>query len=251
VSDHGDVFAFALIATMAIFAVVFRPAAFAAEFDHLAELGQSKGFRITPYVFATLATHLDPSRPDYAMRVADIEDARGHKADAKNIRTEIHSDWAIYRAFAKPVTKKTAPVQAASIGGSPAPARTVTTPGPAAPAPGGQLVQTVTSPEPSPSNVPMGPELPPVTQTTAPSTPGSASAVTQGVAAPASPVKITTASPTPATKTTTTTTKTTSTKAATTTVKPTTKTTKTTKKTATVHRSSPTTTSTTTTTKAP
>jgi len=217
-SDRGDAFAFALMATLAIFAMVFRPTAFAAEFDHLAELGQSRGLRITPYMLATMATHLDPSRPDYAMRVADIEEARGHKAAARAIRTEIHSDWAIYRSFVEPVTKKTAPAQAASMMDGTAP-----------PTPAGQMVQTVTGPAQTGAQVPMGPEPPPVTQSTAASSPSevptSASSVSQGVAAPSSPVKITTA-----TKSATTTTK-----AATT--KP--KTTK--KKTTTVSRSSPTT----------
>jgi len=229
-SEHGDVFAFALIATMAIFALVFRPAAFAAEFDHLAEWGQAKGFQITPYMFASVATRLDPSRPDYAMRVADIEDARGHKASAKAIRTEVHSDWAIYRSYAEPVAKKTAPVQAAGMTGQ------------VPPTPAGQLIQTVTGPEPAP--VPIGPEPPPA----ASAAPTTSTPVSQGVAAtPSSPVKITatpTKSTTTPTKTTSTTTKPTSTttKATTTTAKPTAKTTK---KTTTVHRSSPTTTTTT------
>ena len=206
VSDHGDVFAFALLATMAVFAAVFRPSAFAAEFDHLAEVGESKGFRITPYMFATMATHLDPSRPDYAMRVADIQEAQGHKAAAKATRTEIHSDWAIYRSFAEPVTKKTAAAQAAGLSG------------PATPVPGGQLIQTVSGPEPALTLVPMGPEPPPtLSKATTTSSP-----VAQGVAAPSSPVKITSTSPA--------TTKTTVTQTTTTVSKPSAKSTKTTKK---------------------
>lgn len=215
-SDHGDVFAFALLTAMAVFALAFRPSAFAAEFDHMAEWGQAKGFRITPYLFATLATHLDPSRPDYAIRVADIEEARGHKAAAKAIRTELHSDWAIYRSFAEPVTKSPAKAQLSGMLGQTAP-----------PMPAGQPVQTVTGPAQTAAQVPLGPEPPPVAQSTALASPTAASSVTQGVIPPSSPVKITSASPAPTTKTTTTT------------AKPTTKTTK--KKTATVHRSSPTT----------
>jgi hypothetical protein len=222
-SEHGDVFAFALLATMAVFAAVFRPSAFAAEFDHLAELGESKGFRITPYMFATMATHLDPSRPDYAMRVADIQEAQGHKAAAKAIRTEIHSDWAIYRSFAEPVTHKTGAAQAAGLSG------------PATPVPGGQLIQTVSGPEPAVTQVPMGPEPPPtLSKATTTSSP-----VTQGVAAASSPVKITAVKPTTSSKTGTTK-ATTSTKSATTKTKSTTS----------VHRSSPTK-STATTTKTP
>jgi hypothetical protein len=246
VSDHGDVFAFALMATLAISALVFRPAAFAAEFDHLAEWGQSKGFRITPYIFANLATHLDPSRPDYAMRVADIEESRGHKVAAKAIRTEIHSDWAIYRSFAQPVIKRPVQAQAASFDGpNPAVSPSVTVPSTGPVRPGPEPLGATTGPVQTVTQVPMGPEpAPVVSQTTATSSPtespASASSVTQGVAAPPSPVKITSASPAPTTKATTTTTKATSTtKAATTPPKATVKTTK--KKTATVHRSSPTT----------
>lgn len=225
-SEHGDAFAFALLTAMAVFALVFRPSAFAAEFDHLAEWGEAKGFRITPYMFATLATHLDPSRPDYAMRVADIEEARGHKAAARSIRTDIHSDWAIYRSFVKPVTKKTPTSPVATLGGPTAPVSPPVTAtsagvGQAAPTPVATATGTAQTSATAPTAaVPMGPEPPPLSQ---------------GVATSSSPVKITTAAP--ATKTSTTATK----KSSGTSSKVTT-TKKTTKKSPTVHRSSPTTT---------
>ena len=161
-SDHGDAFAFALMAAIAVFAAVFRPAAFAAEFDHVAEWGEQKGFRVIPITFATAAMHLDPSRPDYALRAASIHESMGHKRTARELRADLHGDWAIYRAFAEPIVKR------------PEMPKVETT---VVPSPVATTVQSAATGAPATmSQKPLGPEPPPVAQS---------------VAEPPSPVKIT------------------------------------------------------------
>jgi hypothetical protein len=167
-SGHGDAFAIALVTAMAAFAIVFRPAVFAAEFDHGAEWGQSKGLRITPLALAGAAMHLDPSRPDYAMRVADLEDAMGNKWEARQIRAKVYSDWAIYRAFAEPMTKKTRPARPDPLVGAAVP--------PPAVAPTAPALATMSEPSVPPAPEPQPPAEP--------------------VVKPTSPVKITAAEPT-------------------------------------------------------
>jgi hypothetical protein len=95
---RGDRFGLALLLALAVFGAGFRPRLWAAEFDLRAEWAEAHGLRLTPLGLAELARHLDPSRPDYALRAARLNEALGRQAAAKTIETNLGSSWSLYLA---------------------------------------------------------------------------------------------------------------------------------------------------------
>jgi hypothetical protein len=74
----------------------FRPRLWAAECDLRAEWAESHGLRFTPLGLAELARHLDPSRPDYALRAARLNESLGRQAAAETIERNLGSSWSLY-----------------------------------------------------------------------------------------------------------------------------------------------------------
>jgi len=85
--------AFALLAALALFALLFQPASVAETFDDLALSAEYEGFRLLPLHAELAAMRLDPSRPAFAVRAADLYDELGCGENARIIRHELVARW--------------------------------------------------------------------------------------------------------------------------------------------------------------
>jgi len=97
-SPRSDRFGLALLVALAVLAVGFRPGLWAAECDFRAEWAEAHGLRLTPLGLAELARHLDPSRPDYALRAARLNESLGRRTAAEAIEKNLGSSWSLYLA---------------------------------------------------------------------------------------------------------------------------------------------------------
>jgi hypothetical protein len=84
---------FALLASMAAFVIMFKPVNVAGPLDRYSVSMQQEGFKIIPLYLARVASHLDPSRPEYAMHVIELYDDLGMHDTARIKRDELLERW--------------------------------------------------------------------------------------------------------------------------------------------------------------
>jgi hypothetical protein len=92
----GDGVALALMLALATFAVSFRPARVAHDLDAFATSMRFSGYRLIPLALESSAATLDPGRPEYAMRVAELHTDMGHTAKAQIIHARLRERWEAY-----------------------------------------------------------------------------------------------------------------------------------------------------------
>jgi hypothetical protein len=85
--------AFALLAALAMFALLFQPASVAETLDDLALSAEYEGFLLLPLHAELAAMRLDPSRPVFAVRAAELYEELGREENAWIIRSELVARW--------------------------------------------------------------------------------------------------------------------------------------------------------------
>jgi hypothetical protein len=93
---HGDGYALALLVALVALAGTFRPATLARDLDRFATAMRFEGWVLVPLCLESSSAVLDPSRPEYAMRVADIQMQRGNREAARAIHARLRERWENY-----------------------------------------------------------------------------------------------------------------------------------------------------------
>jgi hypothetical protein len=104
----------ALVAALVAFAMVFHPASLARDLDRFAGAMRFSGYRIVPLAFESTAATLDPGRPEYAMRVAELHVEMGRPEAARLIHERLRERWEVYAQMllqTAAATRSTAPSQ--------------------------------------------------------------------------------------------------------------------------------------------
>jgi len=92
----GDFAAVALIITIAALLVTFKPARVAETLDRFSVSLREDGLRVIPLAAAEAAMRLDPSRPDYAIRAIELNEAIGRPGEAEELRRDLAERWKPY-----------------------------------------------------------------------------------------------------------------------------------------------------------
>jgi hypothetical protein len=93
---RGDMVAAALVVALVVFWVTFRPAQVAHDLDAFATALRWDGLRLVPLGLESAAAALDPGRPEYAMRVAEVYADMGNQAAARAIQENLRERWETY-----------------------------------------------------------------------------------------------------------------------------------------------------------
>ncbi|MCX5753024.1 MAG: hypothetical protein NTW97_05180 [Candidatus Krumholzibacteria bacterium] len=93
---HGDWFTVALVLAIAAVPIAFKPSQVAETLDRFAISLSEDGLRIIPLAAVDAATRLDPSRPEYAVRAIELNEALGQLTKALAIRRDLAERWKPY-----------------------------------------------------------------------------------------------------------------------------------------------------------
>lgn len=89
----GGTAAFALLASILLFVLVFEPASVADTLDNLAVSAQQEGYRLLPLHAELAAMQLDPSRPAFTVEAAELYDRLGEHESARALRDDLFDRW--------------------------------------------------------------------------------------------------------------------------------------------------------------
>jgi hypothetical protein len=92
-NPSGNATAFVLLASLVIFVLMFEPASIADTLDRFAVSAEYEGYRLLPLHAELAAMRLDPSKPAFAIRAAELYDGLGRNESAQNIREEMFERW--------------------------------------------------------------------------------------------------------------------------------------------------------------
>jgi hypothetical protein len=92
-SPSANVTAFVLLASLVIFVLMFEPATVADTLDRFAVSAEYEGYRLLPLQAELAAMRLDPSKPAFAVRAAELYDGLGRHESAQAIREEMFERW--------------------------------------------------------------------------------------------------------------------------------------------------------------
>jgi hypothetical protein len=91
----ADRYALALLLALALFSAGFQPADFAGDLDGLAATLQARGFRHLPLACELWSLRLDPGRPEYALRAADLAAATDRPVLAGALLYSVRERWQV------------------------------------------------------------------------------------------------------------------------------------------------------------
>jgi len=89
----GNAAAFALLAALVVFVLMFQPASVAETLDYFAVSARHEGYRILPLHAELAAMRLDPSSPAFAVKAAELYDQLGRHENAQALREELFERW--------------------------------------------------------------------------------------------------------------------------------------------------------------
>ncbi len=92
----GDRAAVALVIAIAALLVAFKPARVAETLDRFAISMREDGLRVIPLAALDAAMRLDPSRPEYAVRAIELNEALGRPTAALALRRDLAERWKPY-----------------------------------------------------------------------------------------------------------------------------------------------------------
>ncbi len=92
-SPSGNATAFVLLASLVAFFLMFEPASVADTLDRFAVSAGHEGFRLLPLHAELAAMRLDPSKPAFAIKAAELYDGLGRHESARIIREEMFERW--------------------------------------------------------------------------------------------------------------------------------------------------------------
>jgi hypothetical protein len=95
---RGDSFAIALLVSIAVFLVAFKPVRVAETLHSLAVATRLEGLRVIPLCMEEAALRLDPGTPLYAIEAAELHEELGRHEAARRMRGNLHARWRIYVA---------------------------------------------------------------------------------------------------------------------------------------------------------
>jgi hypothetical protein len=98
-SARADWLGFAVIAVTVAFFVTLAPENMARNLDQLATGMRHDGYRIIPLGMQHAAMRLDPSRPRYVMRAAELHDLMNQPEAAHELREQLRTRWQEYAEF--------------------------------------------------------------------------------------------------------------------------------------------------------
>jgi hypothetical protein len=98
-SARADWLGFAVIAALVAFFVTLAPENMARNLDQLATSMRHDGYRIIPLGMQHAAMRLDPSRPRYVMRAAELHDLMNQPEAASELREQLRTRWQEYAEF--------------------------------------------------------------------------------------------------------------------------------------------------------
>lgn len=93
---RADAAVLGLLAAGAAFALTFRPGPLAGDLDQFAGAMRFSGYRVIPLALESAAAQLDPGRPEYQMRVAELQVEMGHPEAARTIQNRLRERWEVY-----------------------------------------------------------------------------------------------------------------------------------------------------------
>jgi hypothetical protein len=93
---RGDLAAVALLVAIIAFIAWFQPADLAVSLDRFAIASSGEGLSVVPLHAAEAAMRLDPSRPVYALRAIEMNEALGRTERAGELRRDLVSRWGAY-----------------------------------------------------------------------------------------------------------------------------------------------------------
>jgi hypothetical protein len=108
---HGDRAAAALVIAIAALLVTFKPARVAETLDRFAISLSEDGLRIIPLAATQAAMQLDPSRPEYAVKAIERNEALGRRTAALAIRTDLAERWRPYERMLRIEAAATEPIE--------------------------------------------------------------------------------------------------------------------------------------------
>jgi hypothetical protein len=108
---HGDRAAAALVIAIAALLVTFKPARVAETLDRFAISLSEDGMRIIPLAATQAAMRLDPSRPEYAVKAIERNEALGRLAKAVAIRRDLAERWKPYERMLRIEAAATEPIE--------------------------------------------------------------------------------------------------------------------------------------------
>ncbi|MBM4116592.1 hypothetical protein FJ251_02475 [bacterium] len=91
----ADRFALALLLALMLFGAAFDPAELASDLDAIAASLQARDFRHVPLACELWALRLDPSRPEYALRAADLAAASDRPTLAGALLYSVRERWQV------------------------------------------------------------------------------------------------------------------------------------------------------------
>jgi hypothetical protein len=95
----GDTLHVLVLVSLVAFAMLFSPARIARQLDEAALQMQGQGYRLIPRHLERGAVALDPSRPAYVLRLAELHDALGEGTEAAALRRQLRDRWVACRAM--------------------------------------------------------------------------------------------------------------------------------------------------------
>jgi hypothetical protein len=108
---HGDRAAAALVISIAALLVTFKPARVAETLDRFAISLSEDGLRIIPLAATQAAMRLDPSRPEYAVKAIERNEALGRLTKAVAIRRDLAERWKPYERMLRIEAAATEPIE--------------------------------------------------------------------------------------------------------------------------------------------
>jgi len=93
---RADAAALGLIGALAAFALTLQPGPLAGDLDQFAGAMRFSGYRVIPLGLESLAAGLDPGRPEYQMRVAELQVDMGRPEAARAIQNRLRERWEVY-----------------------------------------------------------------------------------------------------------------------------------------------------------
>jgi hypothetical protein len=115
----GDAAALALMLALLGAVTTIRPAQLAHDLDAFSGWLRVSGARLIPLALESAASTLDPGRPVYAMRVAELHTELGHTSRAQVIQNRLRQNWEAYaqvllqQSAATPSLQPARPIQPA------------------------------------------------------------------------------------------------------------------------------------------
>jgi hypothetical protein len=92
----GDAVALGLLASLVLLVVTVSPTQLARDLDAFASALRFEEYRLIPLGLESTAAVLDPGRPEYAMRVAELHTDLGNPAKAQAIHDRLRERWEAY-----------------------------------------------------------------------------------------------------------------------------------------------------------